>query len=434
MRLKTKFAAMLCVAGTLMLGACSSDLPEEPGVQDVPEAILTNFMADSPDAEGVRWLSNERYVRAEYTVDGTETEACYHLSTSEMFWKRRVIAFDRVPEVVRQTLAESVYGEMEVSNRAWRLTRYTHHDSEDFYEIQVTDPEDNSPLYLYYTDEGVLVIASPMGKLVIEDWISQDWSNTVTDLIASRYPGARCLYVHVDGHNGLTTVKILDGYTVRIVTVNADGQWVSTATELKSRDIPATVADSIHDAYPGSKIEKCVEFETADTSYYIVTIRTADRHKVQVRVEADGTVVLPDNGGNNNDTPAGDVIAANALTDFVLARYPEAVITDVDIDVKEAEIEALYNGIELEIEFKGVAGGYRWTGTEWDYDIRRNVPEVIAAAVERDYTGYVLSGLSYQEAPEAAPYYVAVLKTPGTHRTVKVKYDAEGNFLAEYSK
>ena len=297
----------------------------------------------------------------------------------------------------------------------------------------MTDPEDNSPLYLYYTDEGVLVIASPMGKLVIEDWISQDWSNTVTDLIASRYPGARCLYVHVDGHNSMTTVKILDWYTVRIVTVNADGQWVSTATELKSRDIPATVADSIHAAYPGSKIEKCVEFETADTSYYIVTIRTADRHKVQVRVENDGTVVLPDNG-NNNDTPAGDVIAANALTDFVLARYPEAVITDVDIDVKEAEIEALYNGIELEIEFKAVAGGYRWTGTEWDYDIRRTVPEVIAAAVERDYTGYVLSGLSYKEAPEAAPYYVAVLKTPGTHRTVKVKYDAEGNFLAEYSK
>lgn len=444
----------------LAMSSCSTD--EQPIVEngtlpeDVPAAIYEDFRASFPEAANVRWSVADGYAVATFTLPETrsaagKTSVWYELKDAQKKMQCRTIAFEALPEAVRTAFAESEYGADAANATAGMLTRYAAGTVETVYFLRITttDGAETTETTLYYTADGVLVkltsevvYDSNYGDLNPDyrDWLPQTSPDGVAEFVSRNYPQAEYLYMYVG--RSVIKVKILDGRKARMLLFDAEGNWLSTQTQLHADELPEAVLAAFRSSdYADRRIDGAEEYLTADDEhYYVLTVK--DRSgKQHIRIDEDGTL---NSGGNLNDPEQPDdvqdgntdYLSKAEIEAFVRERYPEATIVSLTHDDKGAEAELSCPGVKIRVRFDLRSQGYLWTESEWDLDIRdaAAVPAPVQATIEASYADYRLTFLKYVEPASADNYYEAGLKSVQTKQTIKVKLDEQGNVLAEYGK
>ena len=444
----------------LTMSACSDDdrsavengaLPE-----DVPTSVYEDFRTSFPDAADVRWSVADGYAVATFSLPETRSTAgkasvWYELKDSQKKMQCRAVAFETLPEAVRTAFAESEYAADAADATAGLLIRYMAGTVENIYVLRVTmtgDSAETPKTTLYYTVDGVLV------KLTAEvvydgsyadldpdyrDWLPRTSSDSVTEFISSNYPQAEYLYTYVG--KSLTKVKILDGRQARLLLFDADGNWLSTQTQLHADELPEEILAAFRASdYADRRIDSVEEYLTADDGHYYVLTLKDHSGKQEIRIGDDGTVDSEGNwntpahpGDGEQDDPV-DYLSKAEIDAFIRERYPEATVVSRSQGDKELVVKLSANGAKIEVRFELRSQGYRWTDSEWDWDVRdaSAVPAPVGATIAASYADFRLGFLKYVELAAGGNYYEAGLKSAQLKQTIKVKMDEQGNVLAEY--
>lgn len=493
----------------LALSSCADDVQatfeNEALPEGVPASVYEAFLRSYPEATDTRWAVEEGYAVATFSTSkdkgASDASVWYGLKDGGKKMQRQTLAFSALPEAVRSALAESEYAAWTPEYTAERLTRYAAGTVENIYILEVRDASDNTAskrATLYYTESGVLV---KLNTEVIYDenyrdlerdyseWLPQTPSDAVAAFISSHYPQAEYLHIYVGRE--VTKVKILDGHQSRLLLFDAEGNWLSTQTQLHVDKLPDAVFAALRaSAYAGCRIDEAKECLTAtDGNYYLLTLKDQDGNKQEIRIQEDGTLegeggeetpVLPgeneegdagqdnsnegdnnagnegdhngnDNnnagnepeGGNGNEPEGGNEPGNNGgfllkteIDAFIAQRYPGAAITDRDYDEKELELELSYNGAQIKVRFELHPQGYLWADSEWDLNLHQEsaVPAPIRETIDSRYANFQLYFLKYTETAAGENYYMAGLKSGALKQDIKVKMDVQGNVLAEYGK
>lgn len=447
----------------LSLSSCSDDPQPIVGVaapEDVPADIYADFSRSYPDATEVAWTVSDGYARASFLADVRIAGAVhlssvwYTLNDNKKKMHSAPVLFTDLPAAVTEAFYAGEYAALTPCGYVDVITRYSDGNVDRIYIIKAKGALEGSvftAVKLYYTSEGVLVKLS--SEIVYDEsfaenedfndfaeWLPQTPADFVRNYIDTCYPGARYLYIH-EGQN-FTKVKILDGHTVRTLLFDAAGAWTSTATEIDKDDIPAEIIAAFRSSeFSEWHISEITEYSTASEGHYYLLALKNGKNKTELRIDANGNVTdepAAPSGPVNPDTPSdGTTYLAKAeIEGFILAKYPAASIIKYDYDDEEAEVEIIYGGHKIKVEFELHPQGYTWSRSEWDFDVRdtSSLPASIIKTISERYSGYTLEYLVYHESADAAPFYEAGLKSTQTKKTIKVKMDEQGNIIAEYDK
>lgn len=459
---------MLCV---IAASSCSDNNPieETSNVADasIPAMIIADFQSTFPDAKSVGWKIDSLYASAAFcmkkeSMQNDSLMVWYSISDLKKKMLSSTIEFDNLPDAVKEAFYNSDYGTWTIAEIATVLTRYTTNAEVLIYVVKATGSFDADPkvfeVSLFYTADGVLV------KLSLDvvsggesndsekdnhshgysDWLLNNIPDYVTAFVGSNYPGAS--YLHIYAAQGTTSVKILDGHTVRTLLFDAEGNWLSTRTGIHIKDLPEAVRAAIAGSqYADCKLDSAEECITPnDGVYYIITVKDKSGKKIEVRINADGTFDSNDNGdttvgggnesGNDDSSADGSFNTRSDVEAFLQQRYPGASITKWDSDDKKLEVELNYNGVKIDVEFERTAQGYVWESSEWDLDYRQEsaIPAAIQNAISTLYADYQIYFLTFVETAADGNYYEVGLKSSRNKNNIKVKFDEQGNVLAEY--
>lgn len=476
----------MSMAFLLAVSACSDDsqatFENEILPEGVPASVYDNFRQSFPEATDASWTVSDGYAIVTFSMAETRSKAgkatvWYELKDGRKKMHCRTIGFDALPEAVRNAFADSEYAAWNTEEEACLLTRYADGTVETIYVVRARNNEGNEAreATLYYTAEGLLV------KLTVEviydenyrnldadysEWLPQTPPDAVAAFISSNYPQAQYLHIHVGKE--FTKVKILDRWQARMLLFDAEGNWISTETQLHVNELPEAVLSAFHaSAYAAFRIDDAKECQTAaDGHYYLLTIKDFSGKKQEIRIFEDGTLEgegnentpsAPEegddhkgegnkgegdgnegNGEGNGNEPGdnGTFLSKTEINDFIAQRYPGASITDRDYDEKGVEIELSYNGAKIKVRFELHPQGYLWMDSEWDLDLHQSsaIPTAIQETIARSYSDFLLYFLKYTETAQGEEYYMAGLKSASLRKDIKVKMDVQGNVLAEYGK
>lgn len=426
--------------------------------EDIPASICADFTRSYPDATDVAWSVSDEYVIASFSTNTSRAESSQHstvwywLNDYQKKMHSTPIPFTDLPPAVTTAFYAGEYATLRPSEYAHAITRYGNDNVECIYQIHAKGTLEGSvsaAVKLYYTADGILVKSSSeiiydesfTGNGTIDElkeWLPHNPADFVSAYVDTYYPGARYLYIY-EGQN-FTKAKILKEHTVRLLLFDADGSWKSTATEIDNDDIPAEIIAAFSTSeFAGWHIDKAVEHLTSsDGHYYLLSLKNG-KNKTELRIEADGTVT--DGAGTASDTvnpgnPSGETtfLTKAGIEGFILAKYPGASVLKYDYDDDDAEVEIIYEGHKIRIEFELYTQGYLWSQSEWSFDIRdtASVPAAISGTISDRYNGYRLEYLSYLETAANTSCYEAGLKSSHTKKVIKVKMDEQGNVIAEY--
>ncbi|MGM9812518.1 MAG: PepSY-like domain-containing protein [Muribaculaceae bacterium] len=424
---------------------------------NLPALIAEDFGSNYPDATAVDWEVDADYASATFTVsnntgEGTPMGVWYNMHNQKRIMSSSTVDYDNIPDAVKLAFQNSDYGTWEHYETVTLLNRYNNDAVSQIYIVKAKGSfTDNPTLFeasLSFTAEGVLIQLSVDEIRSNDDernnrhhsydeWLYNAIPDYVTTFVNNNYPGAH--YLHISKTDDAATVKILNGHTVATLQFDAAGNWLSTRTRINAKDLPAEVRSAIkYDGFNYSKICQIEECVTADSeTYYIITVKDKKGNKSEIRINEDGTIVDGGNiesGNDSNGTNNADNLCKTQaeVEAFIQNRYPGATIQDWDDDDKELEVELLYNGTKIDVLFNHTANGYEWSSSEWDLDYRQSstIPAAIQNVITTKYSGYQLYYISYIETANNGNYYEVGLKT--SRQNLKVKFDEQGNVLAEY--
>lgn len=379
-----KLTALLFV---ISFGSCSNDMQPVTDVdtpEDVPAGIYADFSRSYPNAIDVTWSLSDEYAVASFITNVSRAESARHstawytLSDHQKKMHTTPILFAALPSVVTTAFYSGEYATLNPDEYAHAITRYVNNNEERIYKIQAKGALENTvstAVKLYYTEEGIRVKLS--SEVIYDesfaddedlddfrDWLPQNPAGFVSAYIDTYYPGAR--YLHIYEGPDFTKVKILDRHIVRLLLFDADGVWMSTATEIGTKDIPAEILAVFNASeFAEWHISKAVEYLTSSDAHYYLLSLEKGKNKAELRIEADGTVTENPDTSSDAVTPGtpsdGTAFLAKAeIESFILAKYPGASVLKYDYDDDDAEVEIIYDGHKIKVEFELYAQGYLW--------------------------------------------------------------------------
>ena len=423
----------------------------------VPELIANDFQSQYPLATSVVWEVDSVYASASFILNNicgttTNSNVWYNLRNQKKAMETTTVNYSDIPEAVKTAYESGDYGTWEHSENVTLVTRYDNTTVTQIYIIKATGSLSGSSktlnALLAYTNEGVLVKVElsevrSLNDVTVEDrhdydkWLINTLPDYVSAYVNANYPNARYLSAYQQGV--VLAVKILDGHTVRTLEFDTNGNWIATLTKVEFKNLPEAVRNAVQsDAFGYEKISEINECTTATEHYYIFTVKDNKGKNTEVRINDDGTIEGgTSNGDNDNDNADSDndsnVLATYADVEaFIQNRYPGAVIKDNDSDNKKLNLELLYDGIKIDVEFSRSTAGYEWVSSEWDLDYRQEsaVPEAIQTVLNTTYSGYQLYYITYVESAAKGNYYEVGLKA--NRQSLKVVFSTEGEVIAEY--
>lgn len=460
-KFNSKIIGLTALLLIFSLWSCNDDLqsaPESAAPDDVPASIYADFTLSYPDATDAVWSVTDEYAVVSFSSTVSRAESArrstvwYRLADRLKKMHATTIPFTELPADVAEAFRSGEYGSLTPSDHANVITRYVSGNVEHIYVIQAKGALEGTvatTVKLYYTEEGILVklsseivydesFADPDNHGDFDEWLPKTPADFIRAYVDTYYPGAR--YLYICENQNLTKVKILDGHTARLLLFDADGSWLSTATEIDDDDIPADILAIFRTSeYAGWHIHQITEYITAADGHYFLLSLENGKNKAELRIEADGTVSGDPSTPSDPEKPVNPSDEDQYLTKaeiegFITAKYPGASIIKYDYDDDKAEIEITYNGHKIKVEFEHHAQGYTWRQSEWDFNVRdtASLPALIVNTIADRYSEYRLEYLSYIETASDAPCYEAGLKSSRTKKMIKVKMDQQGNVIAEY--
>lgn len=457
-KLNSKIIGLTALLFIFSLWSCNDDVQtvtESAVPENVPAGIYADFTLSYPDATDVVWSVSDEYAVASFSSNISRAESdrhstvWYRLSDSQKKMHSSLISFTDLPDAVTEAFYAGEYGKLTPSEYAHIITRYVDSSVEHIYKIQakgILEDIGSTTIKLYYTEEGILVKLSSEiiydessgGKHEIdefEEWLPKTPADFVRNYVDEFYPGARYLYIY-EGRN-FTKVKILYDRRARLLLFDADGSWISTASEIDYNDIPAQILA----AFRASKfaewhIHKITEYATvSDGHYYLLSLENG-KNKAELRIDENGNVTEDPANPSKPENPSdgSSYITKADIEAFIIAKYPGATIIKYDYDDDDAEVEIIYDNHKIKVEFELHAQGYIWSQSEWDFNVKdpASLPSLILNTISEKYSSYNLEYLTYLETSAGAPVYEAGLRPFKSKKMIKVKMDEYGNVIAEY--
>jgi uncharacterized membrane protein YkoI len=125
----------------------------------------------------------------------------------------------------------------------------------------------------------------------------------VQDAIKARFPNAKVTRVEKETEDGKVVYDIELKHKNRKyeMDIQEDGTIIEIEKEMASKDLPEAVKKGIEDKYPRATIKEVMEvYKVKDKEEtltdYEVTLETADKKEVEVKVSKDGKTVKGEGG------------------------------------------------------------------------------------------------------------------------------------------
>lgn len=449
-----KIVSLFMIMCTMMLGlaSCSeSDVPEAPpgggGPIDpsmLPEAVIEGFNALYPGATDVSWSVKNDYAVASFYWDGVRaaSDASHHTAwfTMQGDWgmTEKEIPFVQLATVapkVHDAFSASVYGQ---PSSGWvpeeevdMLQRGE--GTEKLYVIEVSKKEagKETEVDLYYTEGGVLT------KEIIDADHNQDYDEYLPQKPASgieawlKQKFADYTLIEMDVEHGSTEVEVMAKGRKHEVLFDASQNWLSTKTDLYRMDatdtewVPAVYLEWLKkEGYAVENIDEIERYEVkraeGDYLYFCFEMRNG-RHEEEVYVDEKGVISRP-SGGNEG----GGVPVEGAIEEFIVQRYPGAVILEKDYDDGYLEVDIRHDNVVKEVKFNG---RNEWINTTWEIHYAA-LPEPVKQTLTKEGFGQMdVDDIEVIETESEQIYKVEIEKGP-MEKTYLI--DAQGNIKQQY--
>lgn len=271
--------------GAVGLQSCDKD--DDKNVQ-VPDTLRQAFTSRYPNVAYAEWERKGDFYEAEFSENGYENSAWF-LPDGTWLMTERDLRYEDLPQNVRQAFESGEYA-------GWRrddIDVIEQKDMETKYIIEVE--MQNQEYDLIYFEDGTLVSAqadsgnSDEGRMPMAPQQASD----IKEEIEKRYPGARILDIEYE-NRGRVEVEIRDGSIQKEVVFTSDNAgsyaWVQTSCDVRWKDIPKAVADTIENNRKGAEIDNVDFIETPSGNYYLVELEmhSAD---IYLKIDEQGTVL-----------------------------------------------------------------------------------------------------------------------------------------------
>ncbi len=113
-----------------------------------------------------------------------------------------------------------------------------------------------------------------------------------------KFPGAKDMDWEVDEQGWEVSFKLKD--KEMSAWFDLVGNWQKTETELRKRDIPDVVKNTLHNKFPGFKVEKVGWVVTPDFHAYEIELKKGKKEK-EITIDKKGKVLKVENGDEDED-------------------------------------------------------------------------------------------------------------------------------------
>jgi hypothetical protein len=112
----------------------------------------------------------------------------------------------------------------------------------------------------------------------------------VTDNFAEKFTGASGVKWEQEEENEWEAEFKMNGAEMS-ASFDKAGAWLETEKEMKKKDLPATVTNTIKAQFPKAKIEEASEIQTPDFKGYEIALENGETD-IEVLVTADGKLTV----------------------------------------------------------------------------------------------------------------------------------------------
>lgn len=122
---------------------------------------------------------------------------------------------------------------------------------------------------------------------------------------------------------------------------------------------------------------------------------------------------------SDDDNDNNPVISEN-VKEFILSKYPGAVIRDTDYDRGYIEVEIYHDARIKDVFF---TTGDTWIATKWDISTA-DLPAAVTTTLTENYPDYRIEDADFVVTPEREVYYIE-LERGNFEKSVNITADGE---------
>ena len=154
----------------------------------------------------------------------------------------------------------------------------------------------------------LLVVLAAAGRSEEESVVLEKVPKAVRDGVKARFPDAKATDASKETEDGkfVYEVTIKNKEQKIDVTLTPEGELLMIEAEIAKKDLPKVVAKALDEKYPKAtykiveEINK-VEKKKETLAYYEVLLETADKHRREVQVSAEGKILMEENKDAEKD-------------------------------------------------------------------------------------------------------------------------------------
>lgn len=123
-------------------------------------------------------------------------------------------------------------------------------------------------------------------------------SEVIKQAFNQKFPGAKEMDWEIEENGWEVSFKLKD----KEMSAEFDlvGNWLKTETELKKKEIPEAVKNTLRDKFPGYKVEKAEWEVTPERHIYEIDLKKGKKEK-EVTLDKQGKVLKVENGDEDED-------------------------------------------------------------------------------------------------------------------------------------
>jgi len=239
----------------------------------------------------------------------------------------------------------------------------------------------------------------------------------VVNAFKAQYPSAK--RVEWEVKNTYQVAEFYVGSTEFEAWFDNDGKWIMTESDIKYNSLPVVIRNSFESGeYAKWKVEDIDKLERAGMeTLYIIEVELGEQ-EIDLHYLENGTLVktvtdkdhqgyLPEN-------------APQTVLQFILQKYPQARIVEVDQEKGLLKIDIADNRIMKEVIFNH---NNEWVVTTWEIR-QNNVPAKVMNVVKSSaYANYRIDDIDYEERADGTNVYIFEMEQG--HKEVYVTINAE---------
>lgn len=407
---------------SLAAGLCACDDSDDI-YWVVPSAAQKSLHTLYPTASNVGWYRSGAYAVADFRTSSQgvqQQRRAWFDGAGTWYMTDTRINFGSLPTAVQTAYNSGDYAQWQVS----RTDMLEREGAENLYavEAQNATARSRSAMMLLYSAEGTLVksMADPADNYDFRDLIPAPLPAYISVYIQSEYPGARL--VSTNFGQTMSTVDILDEGVVRSLYFMTNGSWLYTVTDVQAADVPATVSTALQNSqYSSYTVDDIDYYNTVAGNFYRYSLQSAGGDaQVDITLQGDITQVTAQTKSATDNTP----LLSRTVTKFIQSKYPGATVSGYQYEQGLLDVDATYNGTQLDIYFNAAES---WVRTEQDA-VQSALPAAVSTALaQSQYASYTIQNIDYCQTPWY-DYYNFDLTGHGSGVT-QVRISSNGSIL-----